>query len=201
MNSVISARARDHRLDPRALHGMYRLRHAVFHERLGWEVPSHQGLERDEYDDLDPVYLVARGPGSRVAACMRLLPTTGPYMLRDTFTQLLAGEAAPSDPRIWDVSRFAVIRSGVCQSTINELTVDMVLGVLDYARANHIDNYVAVVSVALERIFRRLGLPSARFGHGRAQRVGKTLSVALWIDTSESARSSVLARNRWRDVA
>jgi acyl homoserine lactone synthase len=204
MNTLTAARANEHRLDPHAIHNMHRLRHRVFHERLGWEVPSQKGLERDEYDDLAPVYLVARGPSRRVEGCMRLLPTTGPYMLRDTFPQLLAGETAPVSPHIWDVSRFAVARpsrGARGQGMINELTVDLVLGVVDYALAHDISHYVAVVSVGLERIFRRVGLPTRRFGDGQARRVGKALSVAVWIEMNKATRESVISRNRLRNAA
>ncbi len=40
---------------------------------------------------------------------MRLLPTTGPYMLADVFPQLLRGEDPPKAEHIWEISRFAVL--------------------------------------------------------------------------------------------
>lgn len=195
---------RDTRFDPYALHSMYRLRHTVFHERLGWAVTSRQGLEQDEYDALDPVYLVARGPQREVTGCVRLLPTTGPYMLRDTFPSLLAGEEAPDDPAVWDISRLAVARSddgGRDGGAINQVTVDLVLGVLDHGLDNGIDRYVAVVSVALERILRRVGLPMRRFGHRRAQWMGDTLSVAVWIEVDATTRDAIARRHQTRSAA
>lgn len=187
------------RFDPRALDGMYRLRHSVFHERLGWEVSSRQGMEMDEYDTLDPVYLVARGPGHEIRGCVRLLPTSGPYMLRETFPMLLAGEAAPNSERIWDISRLAVARpekepGGV--AGINDTTVDIVLAVLDYALDHGVDRYVAVISVALERILRRIGLRLTRFGDWRARRMGKALSVAVWIEVDAATREAIARRHQ-----
>ena len=44
-------------MDQRAVAGMYRLRHEVFHERLGWEVTDDNGMEHDEFDRADPVYV------------------------------------------------------------------------------------------------------------------------------------------------
>lgn len=187
------------RFDPRALDGMYRLRHRVFHERLGWEVSSRQGMEMDEYDALNPVYLVARGPRHEIRGCVRLLPTSGPYMLRDTFPALLAGETAPNSERIWDISRLAVARpetesGGV--AGINDTTVDIVLAVLDYALDHGVDRYVAVISVALERILRRIGLRLTRFGDRRARRMGKALSVAVWIDVDAATREAIAQRHQ-----
>ncbi|MDZ7811093.1 MAG: acyl-homoserine-lactone synthase [Arhodomonas sp.] len=81
---------------PPALDGIYRFRHRVFHQRLGWEVSSARGREMDEYDDLDPVYIAYRRSAEEVIGTFRLLPTTGPYMLRDVFPQLLRGEPFPA---------------------------------------------------------------------------------------------------------
>ncbi len=205
MQELVTVRPGEQRRDPFALHGMHRLRHQVFRHRLGWEVPSQQGLERDEYDDCDPVYILARGPARRVQGCVRLLPTTGPYMLRDTFPELLAGEPAPEDPGVWDASRFAVHRSAAAGSQTvmphGRPAADLVLAAVDHAIEEGIHHYVAVVSVGFERILRGLGLPVTRFGDGRARRIGKALSVALWIETSLASRQSLLAHNYQRRVA
>jgi acyl homoserine lactone synthase len=34
---------------------MFRLRKRVFADRLGWDVQISQGMERDRFDDLDPL--------------------------------------------------------------------------------------------------------------------------------------------------
>ena len=87
---------------------MHTLRAKVFSGRLGWEVPVLSGMEIDGYDALDPAYMVMREPSGVLLGCWRLLPTEGPYMLKDSFAQLLEGREAPSDPRIWELSRFAL---------------------------------------------------------------------------------------------
>ena len=87
---------------------MFQLRHRVFKERMEWDVNSRNGKERDVYDLLRPVYLLATDESGRVEGTWRLLPTTGPYMLRDTFAELLAGEAAPARADVWELSRFAL---------------------------------------------------------------------------------------------
>lgn len=60
---------------------MHQLRARVFAGRLGWQVRIAQGRERDEYDALDPTYILALTDCGDVAGCARLLPTTGPTML------------------------------------------------------------------------------------------------------------------------
>src|SRR5216683_1278657 len=68
---------------------IHRLRHRVFKERLGWDVQVSSNMEIDEFDALHPAYLMQRASDGRIQGCVRLLPTTGPTMLRDTFPALL----------------------------------------------------------------------------------------------------------------
>jgi acyl homoserine lactone synthase len=70
---------------------MHQLRARVSAGRLGWRVKIEYGRERDEYDALDPTYILALTDRGDVAGCVRLLPTTGPTMLSQTFSQLLPG--------------------------------------------------------------------------------------------------------------
>ncbi len=93
---------------PALLDAVFRLRHEVFARRLRWQVDSVDGRERDEFDDLAPHYVVTLGPDGQVTGCCRLLPTEGPYMLRDVFAAALGGRTAPCSPDIWEISRFCV---------------------------------------------------------------------------------------------
>lgn len=78
------------------MHSMFEFRHKVFYEQLGREVPSRNGLEIDEYDERsNPAYLIVRNEGGEVKGCWRLLPTTGPYMTKDIFSDFLYGHPAP----------------------------------------------------------------------------------------------------------
>jgi N-acyl-L-homoserine lactone synthetase len=87
---------------------MHRLRYRIFKERLGWDVQVSGGMEVDEFDACRPVYLLQKDDEARVQGCVRLLPTTGPTMLRDTFSVLLDGRAVPASDVIWESSRFGV---------------------------------------------------------------------------------------------
>ena len=80
----------------RELFEMHRLRYRVFKERLGWDVEVSGDMEIDAFDASQPVYLLQKGDTERIQGCVRLLPTTGPTMLRDTFPALLDGQPAPA---------------------------------------------------------------------------------------------------------
>src|SRR5580693_2483937 len=90
---------------PKEMDAMFRNRAETFSERLGWEVVVDNGYERDRFDDANPLYLVSVDEDTEEYwGSLRLLPTTGPNMLRDVFPQLLEGEVIES-ATIWEISR------------------------------------------------------------------------------------------------
>jgi len=125
-------------------------------------------------------------------------------MLKDTFPQLLRGEAAPCDERVWELSRFAV--SGKDEGTreqapLNAVTMDMIRTVYEFAVTHDIDHYVTVTSVALERLLKRTGLPIRRFADGKAQKVGKVLTVACRVDINEQFANVVYSATKRIELA
>ncbi len=72
---------------------MHRLRYRIFKERLGWDVEVSGDMEIDEFDACRPAYLLQRDDDGRIQGCVRLLPTTGPTMLR---RPIRSGRAAGS---------------------------------------------------------------------------------------------------------
>jgi acyl homoserine lactone synthase len=75
---------------PREMDAMFRDRARTFPGRLGWEVTVKDGYERDTFDEANPLYLVSvDSDAEQYRGSLRLLPTTGPNMLRDVFPFLL----------------------------------------------------------------------------------------------------------------
>ncbi len=194
MNDLLLARADDPGMDNQSLKGMFRFRHKIFRERMGWEVGSVDGAERDHFDDLAPVYLLARNFRQEIEGSWRLLPTVGPYMLKDTFPQLLRGEAPPEDASIWEISRFAVLNDrdrSRSQANLSAVTFAMFRAGVEFAERHGIRYYVFVTSVAVERLLRIAGIPIKRFGDGRSEMVGHVRSVACWIPINAETRRAV----------
>ena len=166
------------------LDGMFKLRHEVFKERLNWDVGSAAGRERDQFDDLEPVYIVCEQDGE-VLGSWRLLPTTGPYMLRNVFPELLHGTAAPCAPDVWEISRFAVSKRVVGNDslgTIRAVTQLLLDQLFTFAARRNLSRIVAVCDVRFERILKRSGLLTNRFGV--PLQVGITQAVAGFADVS-----------------
>src|ERR1700682_6231836 len=88
---------------------MFRLRARVFRDRLKWDVHVANGKERDKYDDEGPVYLIyADDEARQVKGSLRLLPTTGPTLLADIFSDTLPDAVNLSAPSIWECTRFCL---------------------------------------------------------------------------------------------
>lgn len=185
MEHIMLAQHGDSSLNRQAVIGMYRLRHQVFHDRLGWDVNSDNGMEHDEFDDANTVYVLVKGDDGEVLGCWRLLPTTGPNMLRDIFPQLLHGKPAPYGHDVWELSRFA-IDSGKLESSgfgLSSTPVQMIQAAVKFAQVNGIKRYVSVTSVAIERMFLKMGMHVNRLG--APVKIGKVLTVACALEIDE----------------
>lgn len=167
----------------RDLWEMHKLRAKVFKDRLGWEVPILSGMEIDGYDALEPLYMMIREPGGgALRGCWRLLPTEGPYMLKDSFSELLHGQEAPQDARIWELSRFAIETEGNGCFGFSEITMESISEVIAYGYNAGIEQYVTVTTTAIERMLRRAGVVTRRFGD--PLKIGIETAVALYIDVA-----------------
>lgn len=172
--------------------GMFRLRYEVFHERLGWQVQTHDGLEIDTYDRLASAqYIIARSPANEVDACWRILPTLGPNMLRDVFPELMHGAPAPAAADVWELSRFALATdrlaasesAGNPQVGFGELSVALMAEATRFAEANGISRFVTVTTAAIERMLKKQGVNVYRAG--APMRIGNVLTVACYIEIDE----------------
>lgn len=90
------------------MNDLARFRYRVFVEMLGWDLPCRDGLELDQFDREDTVYLVAH-KDEQVVGTARLLPTHLPYLLGEVFPQLMGQQPLPQDPAIWELSRFTAV--------------------------------------------------------------------------------------------
>jgi acyl homoserine lactone synthase len=167
----------------RDLWEMHKLRAKVFKDRLGWEVPILSGMEIDGYDALEPLYMMIHEPqGGTLIGCWRLLPTEGPYMLKDSFSGLLHGQDAPSHPRIWELSRFAIETESCKSFGFSAVTMESIQAVISYGHHSGIDEYVTVTTTAIERMLNRAGVLTRRIG--APLQIGVEKAVALYVDVA-----------------
>lgn len=183
-----------HREFASAIVDMHRLRCRVFSGRLEWDVHVREGMEIDHFDEFCPVYLLCRA-GESLQGCVRLLPSTGPTMLRDVFSQLLDGKPAPQDPRVWESSRFALDLEPEAPRSDRGLaraTFELFAGMIEFGLSHSLSEIVTVTDVRVERILRRAQWPLRRLG--AVHPIGSTQAVA------GSLEISVVALERVREV-
>lgn len=160
---------------------MFRDRACQFRDRLGWAVTVDQnGWERDEYDDLNPLYVIWEGPDGRHRGSMRFLPTTGRTMINEHFTDILGGGTLVS-PLIWECTRFCLARGAE-----SRIAAALMLGGGEVMQHFGVAHFAGVFDARMVRIYRMIGSSPEVLGsqgEGSAQ-----ISVGLWEFTEEARR-------------
>ncbi|MBR0840460.1 conjugal transfer protein TraI [Bradyrhizobium liaoningense] len=171
---------------------MHRLRHRVFKLRLAWEVQTSGDMEVDDFDGLQPDYLIQVADNGQVQGSVRLLPTLGPTMLRDTFPALLEGNPAPSTPLVWESSRFAIdVAADAAKGNhgITRAAYELFAGMVEFGISRQLTDIVTVTDARMERILRRAGWPLRRIGNPSA--IGNTLAVAGYLEISRGTLANL----------
>ena len=171
---------------PREIDAMFRNRAETFARRLGWEVEVKDGYERDAFDRANPLYLVSVDPDTEEYwGSLRLLPTTGPNMLRDVFPQLLDGDTIES-ATIWESSRICTGAPGCRSEQIKNNTrvlSELILGIGEVAVAAGLTQIVSVFDARIFRVLKAAGCNPQIIG--TPQRIGGVMSYAGLFDTGE----------------
>lgn len=189
-NKIKIAARRD--FESKELWEMHRLRAKVFKEQMGWEVPVLSGMEIDGYDALDPYYMMIRDSSSGLRGCWRALPTNGPYMLKDTFPELLYGQTAPDDAQIWELSRFAIEADGPQGFGFSGISLEALREIVTFGMKMGIKRYVTVTTTSIERLVRRTGVPIKRFGP--PIRIGIENAVALDFELNRKTHEALFGK-------
>ena len=166
---------------PREMDAMFRNRAEIFSERLGWDVVVKNGYERDRFDDLNPLYLVSVDPDTeQYWGSLRLLPTTGPNMLRDVFPQLLEEGEVVESSTIWEISRIcAIAAEGQPERGKNGVSYvlgELVTGIAEVALLAGLTQIVAVFDARIYRVLKAAGCELEIIG--RPQRIGDVMAFA-----------------------
>lgn len=159
-----------------------KLRNETFSERLGWKVKSVDGQERDEFDELSTTIHLAEFEQDKCVSCCRLMPTTGPNMVRGVFDFLLGDTPVPIRPETWEISRFAVARDQVSSSVISNRTGTLLYGLLEFGLTIGLQSFVGVVDVRMERIIRIAGYSVKRLC--QPQRIEDTRALVIEVEIS-----------------
>ena len=182
-----------HRIDmmnrlehPDLLETMFKDRAIQFRDRLAWNVTvDDSGWEQDEYDTLNPVYLVLEQDKGKHGGSMRLLPTTSGSMINDHFSHLIAGKQIKC-PKIWECSRFCLAPKASPRTS-----VDLLIGALELGLELNLECYIGVFDSQMSRLYDWLGWCPKIIGKGSVG--GRTAYVGLWY-VSEKQKESLITK-------
>lgn len=165
---------------------MFRDRADQFKTRLGWDVDiDEDGFERDQYDALNPLYVIWENVDGTHGGSMRFLPTTGRTMINEHFTDILGGGTITS-PLIWECTRFCLSRGAE-----SKVAAALMLAGGEIMQNFEVAHFAGVFDARMVRIYRMIGSSPevmGSTGEGRDK-----ISVGLWEFTPD-AQAKVAAK-------
>ncbi|WP_106745207.1 acyl-homoserine-lactone synthase [Yoonia maritima] len=165
---------------------MHKDRATQFSERLKWAVTvDENGWERDEYDAMNPLYVIWENADGTHGGSMRFLPTSERTMVNDHFSDLLKGERIES-PFIWECTRFVL-----GQQATPRVAAAMMLAGGELMRAFSLTHLLGVFDPRMVRIYSMIGASPEVLGSSGEGR--DKISVGLWAYRPED-RVRVLRR-------
>lgn len=152
---------------------MFQDRAAQFAGRLGWDVTvGANGQEKDEYDRLNPIYVIWENPDGRHGGSMRFLPTMGRTMISEHFGHLVANHTI-RHPDIWECTRFCLGDRAAPQ-----VAPALMVGGLEFGLSMGLSHAIGVFDTRMERIYSRLGWRPKILGTSGVGR--EKVSAGLW---------------------
>lgn len=173
-------------LFPRLRDSMFRDRADQFATRLGWDVSvDENGFERDQYDALNPLYVIWERADGTHGGSMRLLPTTGRTMVAEHFAHI-ADISGIVSPFVWECTRFCL-----APGAEPRVAGALMLAGGEVMRGFGLSHLLGVFDARMVRIYRRIGAsPEVLGGVGEGR---DAISVGLW-EFREEDREQVLRR-------
>ncbi len=176
-----------HRADfPQEIAQMHEIRKRTFCDRLHWQVKTLRSWEIDEFDALNPLYLISIGPDGAVRGSLRLLPTTGPNMLADVFPELLPDGLRIESATIWESSRFSVDGAAALERSENLLNVttgELLAGIVEVGLLAGLTEVVSVYDAMFARILKRANCAAELIG--KPTRIGDIMGYAALFEISD----------------
>jgi len=177
---------------PVLAHSMFLDRADQFKTRLGWDVCINQfGEERDEYDLMNPLYVILEDDDGLHEASMRLLPTTGKTMISDHFREITDGVSIES-PVVWECTRFCTSPDAGPFAATKLMAAGGKL-MQEFA----IEHFVGVFDLRMMPVYRMIGAVPTVVGwsRGDTNRIG----IGLW-EYTESSYERLLGKCRLSSI-
>jgi acyl homoserine lactone synthase len=127
---------------------MGRFRYETFVEMLHWHLPDSDETTRLEFDCFD------------TQSAKYVIGINGEGVII-VFPSLVEKDTLPNSDDVWEISRLAVERS---QTAIFQLSQQLFTATILTAAQSGAHSVIGVITVGMERFYRRIGFPLRRFG-------------------------------------
>jgi acyl-homoserine lactone synthase len=166
----------------------FRIRHDIFVEERKWEtLRKPDKREIDSFDNEDTIYLLAL-EGCRVVGGHRLYPTTKPTMMSEVFPHLADVRGCPSNPLIWEWSRYFIVRD----RRDGNLNLQLMTAVQEFCLAEGIVQISAIMETWWLPRFQEAGFVVAPLGLPAL--VENAWTMAALIDVSRDTLRTISER-------
>jgi acyl-homoserine lactone synthase len=166
----------------------FRIRHDIFVEERKWEtLRKPDRREIDSFDNEDTIYLLAL-EGRRVVGGHRLYPTTKSTMMSEVFPHLADVRGCPSDPLIWEWSRYFIVRD----RRDGNLNLQLMTAVQEFCVAEGIVQISAIMETWWLPRFQEAGFVVAPLGLPAL--IENAWTMAALIDVSRDTLRTIGAR-------
>ena len=135
-------------------------------------IKTKTAREHDEYDALNPLYVILENSLGEHMGSMRFLPTTGRTMVNEHFLNLTGGVQIRS-PLIWECTRFCVSKSANKRSALRLMAAGAYL-MNEYC----IEHFIGVFDEKMERVYNRIGAIPTILGKQSTEQ--GAIGVGLW---------------------
>jgi acyl homoserine lactone synthase len=183
------------------LNQAFRLRHEIFAEELKWVPEDEFGLEIDRYD-VNGVHFGVMDMDGNLLAYMRILPTSGPYMLENEFSFLVGRD---HDIRhsfdTAEISRLCVSRTARSKVVtgnfgMHSTSILLLKGVYHWSSKEHVRYLYAVTEDKVHRLYRAKGFPFKAIGDVKVMPDGVN-AVAIMLDWYEFSMNNLAKKPRF----
>lgn len=168
---------------PKLRDTMFADRATQFRDRLGWAVTVTGGHERDQYDALNPLYVIWQRPDGAHGGSMRFLPTRGRTMINEHFSHL-AGRI--EHHHMWECTRFCLAEGAAAH-----VSAALMLGGVEVGLGFGLTHAVGVFDARMVRVYRALGWTPDVLGSAGEGR--EAVSLGRWT-FSEAIRQKLCAK-------
>jgi acyl homoserine lactone synthase len=172
----------------------YRLRHKIFAEMLQWVPCSADELEVDDYDTTGVTVGLFNDQG-RLLGAVRMLPSSGPFMLEREFRSFVSPEhPIRKEIDTMEITRLAVDPTVGGKGLSARLMVRLFKGMYQWCLANDIRYCYLEVEQYFLRIIRVLGFPCEAIGPVVLVPPANVSSQAALLDLDRFRLESALQR-------